>query len=148
MAYARAWKETVTTGEGETATSVVTTHRIDVDDANEQIELNREASGNGQMANSIAAALVNIYHAPRGARSILPGEAGRLLTLPDESVLSVGAEGQVYLDGRRLGTAMVAKLTQVGKSIYGRGKTDGKWWRWTGSAWTEAADVDAGLLIA
>jgi hypothetical protein len=75
----------------------------------------------------------------------LPGD-GLLLRMPDDSALSVGADGAVYLDANRLGTAMVSKLAQVGKSIYGLGKTTPIWWRWTGSTWTAVTSFDPGLL--
>jgi hypothetical protein len=143
MAYSRSWTETTTTDNG---LPVVTVHRIDMDDANEQAELQREMSSAGMESNALAAAMVNIYRAPRGAVTLAPGATG-LLVMPDASVLSIGATGEVYRDGRRLGTAMVAKLVQVGASIYGRGFTDGKWWRWNGTAWVETPDVDSRLLV-
>lgn len=78
---------------------------------------------------------------------VLPGD-GKLAKMPDESVLSVGPDGAVYLDGLRLGTAMVAKLVQAGKSIYGLGKSVPTWWRWTGTTWASvpAGTFDANIL--
>jgi hypothetical protein len=76
---------------------------------------------------------------------LLPGSPN-LATMPDQSVLSLGGMGEVYLDGRRLGAARVAKLVRVGVSIYGRGATDGQWYRWTGTGWVVQAQVDTNLL--
>lgn len=76
---------------------------------------------------------------------LLPGSSN-LVTMPDQSVLSLGAAGEVYLDGRRLGSARVAKLVRVGVSIYGVGATNNQWYRWTGTGWVVQADIDTNLL--
>lgn len=142
MSYTQRWTEVVTP-EGQPASR--TLHEVIVDDAAEQAELQREMAKEAREAAATAAALKNIYFAPRGAVSLLPGASG-LLTMPDESVLSVGALGEVYLDGRRLGAARVSKLIQLGTSIYGKGATDGKLYRWTGTGWVVITDFDTALL--
>lgn len=78
-------------------------------------------------------------------QTILPGSTD-LALMPDDSVLSVGANGEVYADGLRLGQNAVAKLVRVGKSVYGLGKTVRVWWKWTGTTWAPAPDVDPNLL--
>jgi hypothetical protein len=66
--------------------------------------------------------------------------------MPDESVLTVGVGGEVYLDGVRLGTARVTKLVKFGRSVFGLGKTDGLWWQWTGTTWINVTQLDGSIL--
>lgn len=142
MSYSQKWVEKITPLGQPT---VETEHEIVVGDAEEQAELNREMAKEGREAAAMAAAIRNIYFAPRGVLELLPGSPD-LVTMPDESVLSVGAGGEVYLDGRRLGAARVAKLIQLGTSVYGRGATDGKLYRWTGTGWVVITDYDTALI--
>lgn len=66
-----------------------------------------------------------------------PGEDG-LIPLPDDSVLSIGVEGEVFKDGRRLGTGFAAALVGLGKSIYlvDADITTTVIKRWTGTTWS------------
>jgi hypothetical protein len=137
MAYTRRWQETVTVGTGA---PVVTQHEEVLDDETEQGDLQRAAAEEARFAVTLANAQRNFP--PRAAVTLKPGEAG-VCTMPDGSLISVGAEGQVYVDGRRIGTNKVAKVVSFGLSVYALGATDGKWWRWTGSGWTAVAEVDA-----
>lgn len=99
------------------------------------------------MRENMAAGLT--YAAP--PRVVLPGSSGSgaqdsFARMPDESILTVGKNGEVYLDAVRLGAARVSKLVQFGRSVFGHGATDGKWYRWTGLVWSVLDDFDASIL--
>lgn len=101
-------------------------------------------------ADALAASLVLANALPVPPQVIYPG-APDLALMPDESVISVGPAGEVYRDGARLsnanGTASrVAKVVRVGTSVYGKGASNGLWYRWTGSAWALVTDVDPNIL--
>lgn len=59
------------------------------------------------------------------------------------NIFTVGPAGEIYRNAQRLtsfsstGTLqkmLVDKVIQFGPEVFAKGKTDGKWWRWTGSA--------------
>ncbi len=66
--------------------------------------------------------------------------------MPDGTVWTVDPDGGVWVDARKLGTVHVSMLTLTGKTVYGKGLTDGKWYRWTGAAWADASDAYVLLL--
>jgi hypothetical protein len=123
-----------TYGWTEVAGGATTLHQFTVTE--------EQARGEGELAAYKALAQRAVEAQPR---TMMPWD-GASMVLADGTILSLAATGEVYLDGRRLGTARVAKLVQVGKSTYGRGATDGKWWRWSGTGWFEVPDFDARLL--
>ena len=121
-------------GWDESIDGVVTSRRLFVSEA--------LANGEGALKGYIDRVRRQIAANPQ---ILLPG-AAEFLVAQDGTLLSVLSNGNVYLDGRRLGTARVACLVQLGKSTYGKGATDGLWWRWTGSTWVQAPDIDPRLL--
>lgn len=78
---------------------------------------------------------------PAAPAYLLPGD-GKQAIDDEGSVITVAADGGVWRDGARLGAAFVAKLAIYGSSIYGKGKTDGLDWQWSGGAW-----ITAGLTL-
>lgn len=72
-------------------------------------------------------------------RSTVPSSA----SMPDGTVWMVAPDGSVWVDARRTaGNVKVAMLTLIGRSVYGKGLTDGKWWRWSGMGWVATTADD------
>ena len=88
--------------------------------------------------------------------------AKNVLALTDRAgnVFTMGPAGEVYRNGIRLTSTsstgalqkmLAQKLVLFGTEIYAKGKTDNRWWRWTGSATVNAwapvtVDYDAKVL--
>lgn len=81
----------------------------------------------------------------RPPQIVLPGDGSRA-KMPDGSVISVGANGEVYKDALQLGATMARQVIQYGNTVYAQGKTNPLWWRWTGSTWTQATAYDVTIL--
>jgi hypothetical protein len=135
MALSQNWNEIVN--------GATTNHTIIIDDpgvaqfdaVNARIA-ERFAAANGAMLTQQLMAVGIPQYVPPAAYAVMP----------DDSVLTVGPGGEVYKDAVRLGSAKVSKLVQIGTSVYGAGKTDGKWYRWTGTGWVVVTDFDASIL--
>lgn len=68
-------------------------------------------------------------------RYIMPGDAP--VSDAKGAVVAVHADGSVYRNGMRLGAAMTQRALLYGDGLFMKGKTDGKWWEWTGAAWID-----------
>lgn len=74
---------------------------------------------------------------------VVPGGRARL---PDGSVISLGAGGEVYRDAVQLPGVAARQAVQVGLHLYAQGKTTPSWWSWTGSTWVAVTKFDPAIL--
>lgn len=93
---------------------------------------------------ALAEALVQRQRQARAPQLCLPGVG--LATMPDGSILSLGAGGEVYRDAEQLVGVAARQVVQFGTRIYAQGLTQPLWWRWTGTAWTQVTKFDPGVL--
>lgn len=79
-------------------------------------------------------------------RYLVPGDAPTADA--KGAVVSVHADGAVYRNGMRLGAAMTKRVLLYGDGLFMLGKTDNKWWEWTGAAWIDrsAATLDPAIF--
>lgn len=94
------------------------------------------------LADELAKRLQQRTYAPA---VLVPGGTGAAVT-PDGSLLTVGADGEVYRDGAQLPGVAARQVVRFGISVYAQGKTVPDWYRWTGSSWARVTAVDARVL--
>lgn len=81
----------------------------------------------------------------RPPQIVLPGDGSRAV-MPDGSIISLGANGEVYRDGQQLPGVLSRQAIQFGVTIYAQGKTNPLWWKWTGAGWTQVTAYDISVL--
>jgi len=81
----------------------------------------------------------------RPPQVVLPGDGSRAI-MPDKSVISLGAGGEIYRDAVQLPGVLARQAVQYGITIYAQGKTNPSWWKWTGTTWTQVVNIDAAIL--
>ena len=123
----------------ETVDGVAHPHSIVYDDVSDAAMMGKKQA----VATMEAVALASALSGPIPPSYVPPD---RFATMPDGSILTVGTDGSVYLDGGRLGAAKVSKLVRFGKSVYGLGLTSPLWWQWTGSTWVQVTTFDSSIL--
>lgn len=69
---------------------------------------------------------------------ILPGDGG-LIVDQTGAKLGIDADGTLRRDGSAIGVVSIVRVIEPEKvlGIYARGKSDGKVWRWNGTAWAQ-----------
>lgn len=80
-----------------------------------------------------------------GPAVLVPGDVGAALT-PTGSLLTIGANGEVYSDGEQLPGIAARQIVRFGLSVYAQGKTQPTWWRWTGLKWVQVMAFDPAIL--
>ncbi len=81
-----------------------------------------------------------------GPQVVYPGGPAPHASMPDGSILTVGAGGEVYLDAKRMPGIFARQVVQFGRSVYAQGKTNPVWWVWDGALWNRVLDFDATVL--
>lgn len=145
MGYTFTWIETEQKDTGFTAT---VTRSKTVDDANKAVQDMLDFEFAGRLGRCVAVALgsmlTQIDLGKAQPQFVPPMPYARL---PSGQVLTLGPNGEVYKDGVRLGTSAAQLIVQVGATVLLKGKTDPRWWQWTGTAWVgPLASVDDALL--
>jgi hypothetical protein len=145
MGYSITWTETEAKDSAFPSTYVKSRT---VDDANQAVQDRLDEVYAARVGQCVAVAMGAMLW-DRDQRSAIPQFVPPMpyARLPNGQVLTLGPNGEVYRDGIRLGKAAAQLIVQVGSSVLLLGKTDPKWWQWTGSAWSgPLLEVDLTLL--
>lgn len=152
MAYSYTEHEVTTLADGTHETSDTTVTVDDVAEQEMQDTTQRAISAStretlNEVVTANAAAIGGVLQsmdAP-APQYLTPGATG-FASMPNGQALSVGANGEIYLDAVQLQGVAAAKMVQFGLSIYAQGKTQPSWWRWTGGGWVQVTAFDPNIL--
>lgn len=152
MGYSYTEHEVVKLADGSQQTSDTTVTVDDVAEKEMQDTTQRALTAStretmNDVAGVNAAAMLQVLRAAdqQPPQYLKPGD-GQFAAMPNGQMLSVGLNGEIYLDAVQLAGVAAAKLVQFGLSIYAQGKTQPSWWKWTGSAWTQVTAFDPSIL--
>lgn len=81
-------------------------------------------------------------------RYITPG--GRPIADAKGGVIACHLDGSVWRNGIRLGATFAQLVLSYGDGLFMKGKTDGRWWSWSGTSWgalTGVATLDPLIFV-
>jgi len=129
----------------DTVDGVAQTHLIEMDDAALQALAVADAARAFPpwLAQILAPASLQQMSAAYDAEQAAPRyvNPGGFAADNEGAVLSLDASGKVFRNGVRLGAAIGSRALVYGNGLFVHGASDGKWWEWTGSAWSLLSGV-------